>query len=81
MLKRESNGRPGPAGCTSTNRIHYHEHGPTLRPKKPGHIFRPSRFFHAILCKIAPHWSDQLFGIRHIFDFIPTAEKGRGIGR
>ena len=65
MLKGETNRRPGSACGAPANGIHHHEHGPTLGSEKSVHIFRSPCFFHAILSKIAPHRSNEFFGIRH----------------
>ena len=65
VLKGETNRRSGSACSAPANRIHNHKHGPTLWSKKSVHIFRSPRFFDAVLGEIAPHRSDEFFGIRH----------------
>lgn len=65
MLEGEANGGTRPAGGAPADGIHNHEHGPTRRSKKLFHIGRSPCFFDAVLSEVAPHWSDQLFGIGH----------------
>lgn len=65
MLKGETNCRSRSACSAPANGIHNHEHGSTLWSKKPVHIFGSPGFLHTVLSEIAPHWSDEFFGIRH----------------
>ena len=65
MLKGETNSRPGSTCSAPTNGIHNHQHGTTLYSKKSVHIFRSPCFFHSVLSEIAPHRSDEFFGIGH----------------
>lgn len=66
ILKGEANCRPGSACSAPANGIHNHEHGPTLWSQKSVHILGSPGFFHAVLSEIAPHGSDEFFGISHV---------------
>jgi hypothetical protein len=65
MLEGETNCGPGSARSAPANGIHNHEHGPTVWSKKLVHIFRRPCFFNAVLSEIAPHRSNELFGVGH----------------
>ena len=50
---------------TPANRIHNHQHGPALWSEELFHLFGSPCFFNAVLREIAPHRSDEWFGVRH----------------